>query len=644
MILRKTFHLTFLLLFIASTLCGQGQESWFFSKDDIQNIQSSAHTSWGKTIIESLKSQINEREKHSLAVPKEEAGHLHDYFCPVHNVFFDFNWDNPTAHYCSFCDKTWSNDRINWAWIAELNDRNKQYLVNCMYVYLATGEKKYANAIKNMLLDYADKYPGYKVHDKGRNTTQPGNYSAKMYAQSLDEAVWFSDVCRAYSVVKPVLKKNEITKIETRLLREAANLLLQRGGGGNWQVWNNSGLAALGVALNDREIVKTAIDDKKVGYRHMMQTHVNKDGWWNEGSPNYHFYPLRAMQLTADAVRCMGYDLIDIQLEKMFTAPVKGVYNDLSFPSHNDGWYGVSLPTQINLYEVAYARFKNPILLNTLQACYNVEDRLSPDALLTNTTINHDKRLRESESHLFGHTGYGVLRSGERTVVLKYGPSGGGHGHPDKLSISIHNGKNEILPDLGTSAYGIPSYLKWYKTTLAHNTVTVDFKDQKPATGQLVYFEPTSMEAFTDKAYPGVDMTRRLYLDDNSLRDEFECKSDDIHTYDYMLLFTQQPQIQGVFAEATLNEGVPYQQIKEVKKTTLSKEFSVRTPAAIVTITVDGVSSFEVFTGQAVGVPSTNPSIVTKTGTERRPVETCYPVIIRTKDRNMRIKTNWKLL
>ena len=41
---------------------------------------------------------------------------------------------------------------------------------------------------------------------KGVTLPNTGNYSAKIYAQSLDEAGWFSDVCRVYSVVKPLLK------------------------------------------------------------------------------------------------------------------------------------------------------------------------------------------------------------------------------------------------------------------------------------------------------------------------------------------------------------------------------------------------------------------------------------------------------
>lgn len=640
---KKNILLILGLLLSYVCIHAQKPESYFFSKEDKANIQLSALTPWGEQIIAQLKAQVDERLKHPLDVPKEEAGHLHDYFCPEHNVFFEFDWNRPDAQYCPHCKKMWSTDRIDWAWITVAQKRNLQFMTDCMYIYLATGEQKYAKYMKDMILCYADKYPSYKVHDKGRNTTDPAGYSAKMFAQSLDEAVWFSDACRVYSVVKPLLKKKEIEKVEKNLLWEGANLLMQRGGGGNWQVWNNSGLAAIGVALNNDSIVNVAINNNKVGYRNMMKTHVNHDGWWNEGSANYHFFPLRAMILTADAVRSMGYNLFDKQLEMMFVAPIKSTYSDLTFPSHNDGWYGVSLPTQIKLYEIAYARYRNPVMLQTLQACYQIEDRLSPEALLTNTTVDRDGELNEAESYLFGQTGYGLLRSGNKTVVLKYGASGGGHGHPDKLSIAIHNGEREILPDFGTCAYGIPNYLNWYKRTFSHNTVAVDFNDQRPTTGQIVNFDPTTIEAFSDKAYPGVDMTRKLQLKGNQLTDEFYCFSDSVHTYDYLLLLTDKPGIDGVFSDAVLNESVAYQQIRNVKKSTMNESVTICMPTGKIVLQVDDVSSFEIFVGEAPGVPPTNPDIGTKIGTERRPVQPCYPVIIRVKDKNLNIKGDWAL-
>lgn len=83
------------------------------------------------------------------------------------------------------------------------------------------------------------------------------------------------------------------------------------------------------------------------------------DGWWGEGSPTYHYYPLRAMLLSADAVRCRNINLYDRKLYKMLVAPASGVYADLYFPAHNDGWYGESLIAQVSLYEIACQRYNN---------------------------------------------------------------------------------------------------------------------------------------------------------------------------------------------------------------------------------------------------------------------------------------------
>lgn len=621
----------------------QKNETYFFSQEDINNIQLSAKTDWGKIILDSLKSRVTERRKHSLVVPTHEAGHIHSFFCPVHNVYFDFDWDSPEKHYCRFCDKHYSGDRNNWAWIAELNDRNLSYMVACTYLYLATSDAKYAGYIKSMLLDYATKYPNYKVHDKGMVFRETNN-NGKMYAQSLDESVWFTDACRAYDAIKNTLSKKEIEKIHNQLFREAANMLMNRPGGGNWQVWHNSGLAALGVALNDDIVIKRAIEDPKRGYFVMAKKGVNRDGWWNENSPTYHFFPFRAMVLTADAVRCKGYNLFDEQLESMFLGPIYAVYSDMALPSHNDGWYGVSLLDHVKIYEMGYARYNNPIFFKTLQACYNQQTRVEPEALLTNTLIKKSNEHIDLNSYVLAQTGFGVLRSGNKSVVLKYGASGGGHGHPDKLSISVHNGKSEILPDFGTSAYGVPDYRKWYSTTLAHNTVTVDFKNQKPTKGELIHASPNSIEAFTADAYPGVEMRRTITLDGNTIKDFFSCASDSVRNYDFVLLFTETPQIDGSFQPVLLNESETYQQIRNVKKAEFNKSFTLKTSTAVINFTIDGDSPFEVFIGEASGIPPTNPSVKTLTESNKRPVQTSYPMIIRIKDKKMRVSSVWNLL
>ncbi len=73
-------------------------------------------------------------------------------------------------------------------------------------------------------------------------------------------------------------------------------------------------------------------------------------------------------------------------------------------------------------------------------------------------------------------------------LCLKYGPHGGGHGHPDKLNFVLYSRGQILGVDPGTAAYGVPIQNEWYKSTLAHNTLVVDEENQKPAEGKSLAF------------------------------------------------------------------------------------------------------------------------------------------------------------
>jgi len=64
--------------------------------------------------------------------------------------------------------------------------------------------------------------------------------------------------------------------------------------------------------------------------------------------------------------------------------------------------------------------------------------------------------------------GLAVLRAGEWYVSLECGPAGGGHGHPDRLNLTLHADGVHWLPDFGTGSY-VARDLFWYRSTLAHN-------------------------------------------------------------------------------------------------------------------------------------------------------------------------------
>ena len=67
-----------------------------------------------------------------------------------------------------------------------------------------------------------------------------------------------------------------------------------------------------------------------------------------------------------------------------------------------------------------------------------------------------------------------IRREGGATYVsLDYGESGGGHGHPDRLQLSLWRKGEPWLVDFGTGAYTSQT-LGWYRSTLAHNAPLVD--------------------------------------------------------------------------------------------------------------------------------------------------------------------------
>jgi hypothetical protein len=93
----------------------------------------------------------------------------------------------------------------------------------------------------------------------------------------------------------------------------------------------------------------------------------------------------------------------------------------------------------------------------------------------------------------FPHGGYFTQRSGwgdaatlfeaERFLLLDCGPIGdGGHGHYDALSVEIAADGRALVVDPGRYTYcdDPPGWRRWFKSTAAHNTVTVDGLDQTP--------------------------------------------------------------------------------------------------------------------------------------------------------------------
>jgi len=85
----------------------------------------------------------------------------------------------------------------------------------------------------------------------------------------------------------------------------------------------------------------------------------------------------------------------------------------------------------------------------------------------------HQAAPWRGESAFLATQGLAVLRQGDRYVSLECGNTGGGHGHPDRLNLTLHAGGVHWLPDPGTGSY-VEEALAWYRSPMAHNAPILD--------------------------------------------------------------------------------------------------------------------------------------------------------------------------
>jgi hypothetical protein len=96
--------------------------------------------------------------------------------------------------------------------------------------------------------------------------------------------------------------------------------------------------------------------------------------------------------------------------------------------------------------------------------------------------------------------GYSVVRSHLDGVelIFDHGPLGMppnfGHGHADALSIHLRVANRPLLLDPGTYTYANKAWRSYFRSTAAHNTVTVDGRNQAEEKGAFLWAHPHSGE------------------------------------------------------------------------------------------------------------------------------------------------------
>lgn len=453
-------------------------------------------TAANATIVAHARALLIER----IEVPEESGDWTFYYACPAHNTALV---NKEGAHTCPVCGKIYEDERTRRAWVTQLHRQVDKACVTLAQAWQISGEEAFAREVWRILYRYAELTPGWQRHDRWGRTGLMAVIGGKRYAQSLDDATGIIELARAYDLIYdwPGVDEAERQRVERDLFRETADsihrLYLVYTGRNNHMTWYNAAVAIVGTVLGDSPYIERALRGGK-GLRWQLVNSVTSEGLWYEGTLSYHFYALQAVMVTLEAARAVGADVTaeNEQTRRMFLVPLRLAYPDGTLPAINDG-DRVSLREYRHMYQRAETLFDDAAI-RAFAAGDPVPERLSevlPDA------------------------GLAYLRLwGENPVmaILDFGQHGGHHGHPDKLNLLFFAGGKELFPDIGRLTYRCAEYKTWTRQTVAHNTVVLGRRSQRPDDGTVIASGKSGMADYvigeSRGAYRGVVLRRVLVL------------------------------------------------------------------------------------------------------------------------------------
>ena len=504
-----------------------------------------ASAPWAKTSWRELKASANNSLLKPVELPPRGGNWSHNYVCPVHGARLvqgrqigPWQWEHicPVGNHILTGDPSQATLDFDGNAIMTIHDKLAKQVLDDGLVFQVTGDARYAQRARAILLAYADKYLSYPIHD---NKGRPGKHGGRVASQPLSEAMWLIPVVQGADLVWETLSADDRRVIEEKILRPALTEIIipTKFGIQNMQCWENSAIGLTGFLLGDQNLISLAIDDPKFGYRQQLAKGVDADGLWLEGSSGYHFFAIEGLWPLAEGARNCGLDLYDSQFKALFDGPFAIAMPNLVLPNFNDSSLAPLLG-QTAAYELAFARFHDAKYISLFG------NRNNWMALLFGATnLPAAQAVGETQSRNLTAGGYAILQQGAGTnatwIATKFGPHGGMHGHPDKNSFILYARGQVRAPDVGTHAYGSPLHMGWDKTTLAHNTLIVDEKSQEPAQGKCLAFGTTNGVDFsvTDAGpiYPAVNVhfTRSVaMLTANLVLFVDQIQADAPHTFD----------------------------------------------------------------------------------------------------------------
>lgn len=448
-----------------------------------------------------------------VVLPEGHGGWIFDYACPEDGS--SLHAIKATQHECPRCKKIYSDSKTVTAYRASLHYEAEHAVQKLGHAYALSGEERFAQEAKRILLHFALAYPTYPTRqDRWGRTGILAHLGGRRFVQSLDEAVGIIRFAKGYDATRTsaVWSEQERELIEGDFFGLTAETLLQFNQGiNNHQTWYNAGLMAIASVRSDAALVHKVLV-MEGGYYDQLERSVGRDGIWYEGTMAYQNYALQAMREIVDAGRRMGLKLHEApKFKTLLLGPLRAAYPNGQFPAINDS---------------------DRISIDVFNWSFDWAQKLYDEPL--DTTLS-------TRSEDLPDAGLAILRQGSgRNAVsafLDYGQHGGGHGHYDKLNLMLFANDREWLLDPGRLSYSHKEYKTWVKETAAHNTVTFNGQSQRPTKGELLWLQNgdgwSACAAESAQAYSEATLRRYLFLTSHMLVDVFETEAEEAGQWDW---------------------------------------------------------------------------------------------------------------
>ena len=420
--------------------------------------------------------------------------------------------------------------------------------------YLISGDRDYAHKAAVLLRRVAEVYPNMN-HEQQSRFGQLMAETGTRYTGKVVNAIWEAyqitpELCEGYDAIWETIDGDTALQkfygqtgeqiranIEANYLEEAIDAYFADKIRGNYGTHQRA-LLLLAVVRQygdnpryvDEVLHRSTGHLLRIGFDYAFYNSVYRDGAPHE-SPDYNFIWIKIFAQSAPLLKKLGYDIAQLpRLKRMFDAPLDYITTGRHSAPLGDsrtryapviGDDALTYQTGLKLYgDPRYAAFLGGIGA-TGDKSFSTFEALFFPALPTVAAAADGRVVPPQPSRILSGYGSAILNNpaDTRSVSLFYGLHVA-HYHHDRLHFDLFANGQDLTPDLGypdgANEFN-SSIFTWSKTSISHNTITVDAHRQpaNPA-GHLELFADgpfaRAIVANANGTYPQTTTYRRTLV------------------------------------------------------------------------------------------------------------------------------------